>query len=247
VTVLTRKTTSGLRALDSAPWIRATPFRKGVSELPARLLTDLQRQHLATLATRLHLPPRKIVYREGADATWVFFVAEGVVKAFRDLPSGKRRVTAFLVPGDIFGLAENGQYVNAVRTVTEATLFRIRTEELTDVLRRDPELGFQFLCKVTNDLRRAQRQTIVLGRRDARGRLAMFLGILEKHASGKSDPDIIPVLMSRSDIADYLALSLEAVSRATRELATEGILRFEDRHTVRVTDRRRFQRLIAAN
>ena len=88
------------------------------------------------------------------------------------------------------------------------------------MLRRDPELQLAFLCKVTHELREAQRRAMAIGRRDAAGRLAMFLIMLRDHLGGRdADPNCVPLVMSRSDIADFLALSLEAMSRASADLS----------------------------
>jgi CRP-like cAMP-binding protein len=230
----------------SGPSLRAAPFLRTDSAAPAELLTPRQRRELAAIATRVRLPRRKLLYREGAPATWIFDCVEGVVKAFRELPSGKRRIAAFLFPGDIFGLAENGRYVSSTRTVTAVTLYRIRIDELSTVLRRNSELQFQIITKLTHALRESHRRAIVLGRRDAAGRFAMFLAMLEQHPPFTSGSSIISLPMSRSDIADYLGLSLEAVSRATRHLTREGIISFHDRHTVRIRDRAALDRLVAA-
>jgi CRP/FNR family transcriptional regulator len=227
----------------SGPSLRAAPFLRGDTAASADLLTPRQRRQLAAIATRVRVPARKLLYREGAAAKWIFLCGEGVVKAFRELPSGKRRITAFMFAGDIFGLAENGRYVNSTRTVTAVTLYRIRVEDLSAVLRRDPDLQYQIICKVTHQLRESHRRAIVLGRRDAAGRFAMFLTMLEQHPPCTPGSTIIPVPMSRSDIAEYLGLSLEAVSRATRSLTREGIISFHDRHTVRIRNRPALDRL----
>ncbi len=210
-----------------------------------RLLTDRQREHLAALSTRVRLAARTIVYREDTPALWVFIIGDGAVKSFRDMPSGKRQIAAFLLRDDVFGLAEKGRYVNTTQTITRVALYRIPIEGLVAMLRHDAELQFQFLCKVTHALRESQRQTLAVGRRDATGRLAMFFSMLERHAPqvGRST---ISIPMSRSDIAHYLGLSLEAVSRASSALVREGLVRFDDRHTVRVVDRKRFDALRAA-
>jgi CRP-like cAMP-binding protein len=233
--------------LESWPSIHAVPFNKaGAGGFPVPLLTVKQRRQLAALATRQRLPPRTVVFHEGDALSWVFIDGDGVLKSFRELPSGKRRIVAFLFPDDVFGLAENGRYVNTVGTVTGATVFRIPYETLAAALQRDPELEFQFLSKVTHELRATQRQTLVLGRRDAAGRLAMFLIMLERNMPQPRRAGRIPVLMSRTDIAEYLGLSLEAVSRATRDLARKGIVEFEGSHSVRVLDRNRFELLAEA-
>ncbi len=103
-----------------------------------------------------------------------------------------------------------------------------------------------LLCKVTYELREAQRRSIVLTRRDAAGRLAMFLIMLARTNPRESTPNLIDMPMSRIDIADYLGLTPEAVSRATRRLKQHGVIAFDDRHRVRVLDRKRLDELASA-
>jgi CRP-like cAMP-binding protein len=195
---------------------------------------------LAAIATRIHVAQRGVIYRDEAPATSVFIIAEGVVKAFKDMPSGRRWVTAFLFPADVFGLAENGRYVRTAQTVTRATLYQFNVDVLIETLKSDGDLQFKFLCKVTHELREAQRQTITIGRRDAVGKLAMFIRELERQNRGARDIDLP---MSRSDIASYLGLSLESVSRASRALERRGVLCFPDRHVVRILDPAQFERI----
>jgi len=226
--------------------IRAEPFGAESSHPSTPLLTDRQREQLVAIAAKLTLPPRMMLYQEGAAARWLFVSAEGVVKTYRDLASGKRRIVAFLFARDIFGLAERGHYVNTARTVTRVVIYRVPIDLLRELLARDPSLNVPLLCKVTHELRRSQRQTLMMGRRDAAGRLAMFLQMLRDH--GRVDlahADLLDVPMSRSDIADYLGLSLEAVSRASRYLEDHRIIKFQHRHLVRLLDSRRLDRLAA--
>ena len=232
--------------IESGPLIRAIQFEHNAHGSSQWLLNDSQRTKLAQLATRVTFPARSIAYREDTPLEWIFILGEGVVKAFRELPSGKRRVTAFLFPGDVFGLAENGRYVNTVQTVTNATLYKIATEPLTELLRHDPDLQFQFLCKVTHALRQGQRHAIVLARRDAAGRLAMLLSMLEENEVAGSRTGWIQLPMSRTDLAEYLGLSLESVSRATNALTRRGIVTFHGGHAARVIDRAAFDKLVTA-
>jgi len=207
------------------------------------LLNAHQRQRLLQIATRVSVPPRMIVYRENTPATAIFFNAGGVVKTFKDFPSGRRWVTGFLFRHDLFGLAQNGLYVRNAQTVTPATLYRVNVGDLERTLRSDPELGLHFLFKLTHELREAQRQTIVVGRRDAIGRVAMFIRQLEPHTG--THGSIVEVPMTRTDAANYLGLSAEAVSRAIRLLEQRGILAFTERHRARILDRRQFDRLVS--
>jgi CRP-like cAMP-binding protein len=209
------------------------------------LLSSRQRLQIASIATSLQLPPGKLVYREGSSAQAVFIIASGIVKSFRDLPSGKRRVMAFLFADDVFGLAQNGHYVNSVQTISPVTLYRVRGATLADALRRDADLAVQFLCKVTHELRSCLRHTVILARRDALGRVTMFLRMLEQNSHLGQDSNI-EVPMSRLDVANYLGLSIEAVSRALSRLERTRIIAFDGRRRVRVLDRTQFEKIAAA-
>jgi CRP/FNR family transcriptional regulator len=231
---------------DRFPSLKAIPFEQGGTREVVQLLSKRHQMQLAGVSTRLRLPARMVVYHEDSTAQWVFIIAQGVIKSYRDLPSGKRRVMSFLFQDDIFGLAENGHYVNTTQAVTPVTLYRIEIPTLTAMFRRDSELQFQFLCKVTDVLRSSFRKQIVVGRRDAAGRVAMFLRMLEQETCRKGEESDIDIPMSRSDMANYLGLSLEAVSRACRALEERGIVDFIGRHAARIVDRPRFDKLTAA-
>ena len=230
-----------------APSFRAVPFLKTAAETRMIQLTERQREELLQIGTRVRLPPRKVVYHEQADADWVFAVLDGTVKCYRDLPSGKRALCAFLFPDDLFGLSEQGKYLNTAQAITQVTLFRLSLSQLTQLLRQDADLQFQFLAKVTHELRESQRRAILLNRRDAAGRLAMFLGLIS-HRAGRSVGREweIPLPMSRTDIAGFLGLSLESVSRAAAELEHRGFVKFEGRHRARILDAPRLRRLASA-
>jgi CRP-like cAMP-binding protein len=226
----------------SGPSLRATRIG-GDSNDVVRLLSQQQQSQLAGIATEMHLPPRTIVYREDSSGRCVFIVARGTLKAFRDLPSGKRRVMAFLFRDDLFGLAEGGHYLHTAQSISAVTLYRIPIDALTRMLRSDPDLEFQFLCKVAHELRASFRQTIIVGRRDAIGRVAMFLHFLQP-ATNRVPRSQIEIPMSRSDAANYLGLTLEAVCRANRTLERMGIVAFIGRNAARILDPSRFHKLV---
>jgi len=228
---------------DPGPSLRAAPFFAAVTSEPEPLLSPRQRQQLLAIATRIKLSARSVVYREQTPAQWVFINAEGVVKTFKERRSGRRCVMSFWYPKDVFGLASNGLYVRTAQAVTAVELYRIETDVLVETLRRDAELQFRFLCKVTHELRETQRQAIIVGRRDAVGRLAMFIRHLERSSQDRRHSGDIDIPMSRSDVASYLGLSLESVSRATSKLEKRGIITFPDRHSARILDRQQFERL----
>jgi len=230
-----------------APPLNVIPFMKVDADAPTVLLTPRQREELARIGTRLRLPARTLIYREESAAQWVFAIAEGVVKSYRELPSGRRAITAFLFARDLFGLAENGRYVNAAQAITRVVVYRLPVTELAVLLKHDSDLQFKFLMKVTHALREAQRRAILVTRRDAAGRLAMFIALMREHQDRAAPGSrAVSLPMTRSDIAGFLSLSLESVSRAAAELERLGLVEFEGRHHVSVVDQDGLARLVAA-
>jgi CRP/FNR family transcriptional regulator len=230
-------------ASHRTPSLNAIPFLPP-GAVPSRL-TDRQREHLTRIGMRVRLPARMTIYREQAAATWVFAVMDGVVKSYRELPSGKRVVNAFLFARDLFGLAENGHYLNNTQSVTRVTLIRLPLDELTVLLKQDGDLQFQFLTKVTHELRESQRRAVLINRRDAAGRLAMFVAAM-RDRQGAAAKDSVSLPMTRSDIAGFLGLSLESVSRAAATLERRGLVTFDGRHAVRIADASGFGKLVSA-
>ncbi len=232
-------------SLDLPPPMLRTVALNGIGHTQP-LLTERQRQRLASLAKRRQLPAKATIYKDGEPAESIFINSGGVVISFKDMPSGKRRVAGFRFHGDLFGLAEHGRYVNTTRALTPVTIYEIPVVELTAFLRQDAELQFQFLCRVVHELRQAQRKLIIVARRDAAGRVAMFIDMLRTSGAtqGRPQPMVADLPMTRSEIGDFLNLSLESVSRACRRLSDSGILAFE-KGRVRILDRPRFEHLVA--
>jgi CRP-like cAMP-binding protein len=229
----------------SAPALRGVPFVAENSG-DSLLLTPAEREQLAQIGVRIRLPARMVIYREESPAEWVFAITEGCVKCYRDLPSGKRALCAFLFARDLFGLAENGRYMNTVQAVSNVTLYRLPLPALANLLKHDGSLQFKFLAKVTHELRSSHRRAILINRRDAVGRFASFIAMMANPESATTEAQEVPLPMARSDIADYLGLSLESVSRSATELERSGVVKFENRHLARIIDGARLAKLVAA-
>ena len=210
------------------------------------VLTERQRIALSKIALRLRLPARKVIYREDGEAQSIYSVIEGFVKTYRDMPSGRRVIGSFLFPRDLFGLAHKGRYVNTAQAISPVTLYRFPLTDLVALLKQDGEMQFQFMMKLTYELRDAQRRAILLGRRDAPGRLAMFVALMaEEPANVNRETGSVSLPMTRSDIAAFLGLSLESVSRGAAELERRGLIEFEGRHVAKILDQARLTSLVA--
>jgi CRP/FNR family transcriptional regulator len=229
--------------LSSLPAIRALTLSGLELQRPA--LTERQRHKLVAVSTRMQVSPRTVIYREGDKADSAFINGGGIIISFRDMPSGKRRVAGFRFAADVFGLAQRGVYANTTRAITSAIVYKLPLGALTELLREDAEIQLQFLCKIVHDVRQQQHRALIVARRDAAGRVAMFIDVLRQMREvGGRVQDLVDIPMTRSDIGDYLNLSLETVSRACRRLSDSGLVQFSPGN-VRILDRARFDKLVA--
>ncbi len=204
----------------------------------AQLFTDEERARLSVVASIVRFKKGEQIYRDGDRAEAVFNIISGVVKSYSVLPDKTERIVAFLFADDLFGLAEEGRYVNTTRAVAAVTAYRMPVSALESRLRKDATLEFHVICKLCHELRETQRHALLLGRRNALARVAMFLQLLEHHRTTRGDnTSELHLPMNRSDIAAYLGLSLEAVSRSFRALASRGVVSFRDKRYVKVMNR----------
>ena len=200
-----------------------------------QLLTDKQRARLAVFASVVRFNKGTQIYREGDNADAVFNIIDGVVKGYTTLRDETERISAFLFANDLFGLAQDGKYANSAKAVTAVTAYRLPASALESRLRADADLEFQVICKLCQDLREAQRHAILLARRNALAKVAMFFQMLGHHQAARDSSELY-LPMSRSDIADYVGMSPEAVSRSFRTLASRGVISFKDKRNLKIVD-----------
>jgi CRP-like cAMP-binding protein len=153
-------------------------------------------------------------------ASFVYLLADGVVRIYHTLRNGERQILAFHWPGDLFGLAEHGKYVNSAEIIASSPV-----RKLERFLLKNPNVQDAFLVKAVHDLRNTQRQVIVMGRFSIPRRLAVFLVDCSAHERYFDQSNqILTVPMSRYDIADYLGTSAETVTRALARLESQGMI-----------------------
>jgi CRP-like cAMP-binding protein len=227
-----------LRALD--PWVPGNRRHRRTQQL----LSNGERARLAVISSVLRFKKGAEIYREGDDASAVFNIISGVVKAYTQGPGQDELVNAFLFPQDIFGLAQEGHYVNSTKALMPVTAYRIPIDALRNQFSTDAALEFHVIAKLCLELRQAQRHAFVLASKHTAARLTLFLQMLEQLELARGKPvDEIHLPMSRSDIAEYVGVSLAAISRTFRTLTTRGVLEVRDRQHVKIIDRRAFEKL----
>lgn len=182
---------------------------------------------LSGLARTLSFKSAKLpVFNQGDQARFCYVLVDGIVQVSRVLPDGERHVVAFHWPGDLFGMEENGLFINQAETLIPCTIYQISAEALHEFLLSDSGIQQKLLVQAVHRLRAAQRQVIVVGRLDTHRALAAFLldcTVHEKYFDNSRSVLTLP--MSRADIADYLGTAAESVTRALGRLEIEGLVR----------------------
>jgi CRP-like cAMP-binding protein len=224
-----------IRAVD--PW---APSREKMHQL----LSDEERARLAVLASIVRFKKGEKIYSEGQRINAVFNIITGVVKAYTTARNGSEQITAFLFSDDLFGLSEEGRFANSTKAITPVTAYRLPVSALLSRLSKDASLEFHVICKLCHELRQTQRHALLAARKRALPKVAMFLQLLEQIQAARGERSTeIYLPMNRSDIGEYVGMSLEAVSRAFRGLTTRGIIKSRDRRHLKIMDRSTFDKI----
>ena len=199
---------------------------------------------MAVIASIVQFNKGEEIYREGQQANAASNTLTGVVKAYKTDSDGSEHITAFLFPDDLFGLSEGGVYTNSTKAITPVTMYRLPVPALRSRLSEDAGLEFHVICKLFHELRQAQRHALLLARRQALSRVAIFPRLLEQLQAARGERTTeIYLPMNRSEIGEYVGMSLEAVSRAFGHLTRHGIIKSRDRHHLKIIDRNAFDKI----
>lgn len=185
------------------------------------------------------LPAGQPLFHEGDGATQVFNVTDGALKIYKLLPDGRRQVMGFMYPGDFLGISLSDEHAFTAEALENTHMCRFSRGRFDDYVERHPALERQLYSLAANELAAAQAQMVLLGRKTAAERLASFFldvaGRRERIEMTKVTEIDLP--MSRSDIADYLGLTKETVSRVLAELKRKRLIRLVTLNRVEILDR----------
>lgn len=185
---------------------------------------DLRR--LDQLAERMTLRADETLTREGDPARHLFNITSGSVRVFKLLPDGRRQIMGFLFAGDFLGLTAGDAFAFSAETIEPVTVCRFKRDAYRALVKDSPALESALLERSNHELAAAHNQMVVLGRKTAQERLATFLLELPSKDPARFDgPNHVRLPMSRSEIADYLGLTIETVSRVLTKLKTQGLIR----------------------
>ena len=190
---------------------------------------DLER--LAALAVSISVDAGRTFIEEGDPAEHFFNVTGGTAKLFKLLPDGRRQITGFASIGTFLGLAVSSTYAFGAEAVEPMRICRFARTRLRALLDDFPAMEKRLLEVASNELVAAQEQMLLLGRKTARERLASFLVARAACPSNGAAPcgphrlaEKVTLPMTRSDIADYLGLTIETVSRTLTRFKSERLI-----------------------
>jgi CRP/FNR family nitrogen fixation transcriptional regulator len=163
------------------------------------------------------------IFGEKEPADYVYQVVNGAVRSYKLLSDGRRQIGAFHLAGDIFGLEIGTDHRFTAEAIVDTTVRLMKRRSLERVAEHDVKVARNLLSMTTSNLRHAEDHMLLLGRKTSLERVAAFLIEMDRRSTAAG---VLALPMCRRDIADYLGLTLETVSRALSRLHDLGILGF---------------------
>jgi CRP/FNR family nitrogen fixation transcriptional regulator len=192
---------------------------------------------------RAHFERNAEIFGAGEPADHVYRLVKGAVRIVRYTGEGRRQILTFQMPGDIFGYDLGASHDFTAEAVNDCEVVMVRRCTIDNGAAEDVRLARTLVEFARTQALAAQEHALVLGLKGAGERVAAFLLQFAERFAGRAELDLP---MSRLDIADYLALTIESVSRAFTQMERENRIALPTSRHVLVTDRRALEALQAA-
>jgi CRP/FNR family transcriptional regulator len=178
---------------------------------------------------------KEFLFVEGDPISHVYRIETGAIALFKVLSDGRRQVMGFAYPGDLVGLGVEGQHVMNAQAVKPTRLRCMPLATLQKSAAEDPSLGFKLYEALSRELAATRDLMLTTGQRSALERLASFLVALSRrNARGGRDPFCFELPMTRTDIGDFLGLTIETVSRMFTKLRIMGLIELPQSNQVKL-------------
>jgi CRP/FNR family transcriptional regulator len=198
------------------------------------------------LAHQLHLAPKETLFGQDEPVDSVFNLDEGVVRLYKLLPDGRRQIVGFALPGDFLGLVPGERYSFSADAIGPVKVCRFAKSAFVGFVESRPRILRRINEFTTRELGLAQDQMLLLGRRSAEEKVAAFLvGWRERTERHGLNSKTLPLPMSRQDIADFLGLTIETVSRTFTKLERSKMIVIVP-GGIRLLDSKRVEAMAAA-
>jgi CRP/FNR family transcriptional regulator, nitrogen fixation regulation protein len=181
------------------------------------------------------------IYSEGEPADYLYKVVSGTVRTYKVLADGRRQVGGFYLPGNVFGLETREEHTFSAEAIAECKVLVIKRSALVALAGRDHDVARQLWTLANGELRRVQDHILLLIK-SAQERVASFLlEMAERGSAGNA----VELPMSRQDIADYLGLTIETVSRTLSRLENLAAIELSSSRRIVLRNRSALNRLNA--
>ena len=181
---------------------------------------DALGQSMQLMGAMMNYPRDAEIFGENEPADYLYKVASGTVRTYKILSDGRRQVSGFYSPGDIFGLEFADEHALSAEAISDAKVLVVKRSALNTLAGRDRLVAQQLFALTGRELHRVQDRILLLIK-NARERVASFLLEMAERAS---ENNTIELPMSRQDIADYLGLTIETVCRTLSALETASAI-----------------------
>lgn len=186
------------------------------------------------------------VVGEGDPTESFFLVVSGLFRAVKFTRDGRRQVFAFYMPGDLSGLEPDETHKLTVEAVEDGAMAVLPRRTCLLLMNDDPKLNAALFQGATRALTLSVDHMMMIGRSSAEERLAWFLKMISER-TGSRRSDVFDLAMQRQDIADYLGLTIETVSRTFTLFRDRGLISLPRKRRVEVLRRDALDRLAAAD
>ena len=189
----------------------------------------------------MSFPRNAEIYGESEPADYLYKIVSGTVRTYTVLVDGRRQIGAFYLPGDMFGLETGNEHAFSAEAISDCKIIVIKRSAVLALAARDNEVARQMWDLTARELHRVQEHSLVLIK-SAEERVAGFLlEMAERGAGGGA----VELPMSRQDIADYLGLTIETISRTLKHLEDAAAIEVAKRRRILLRNRSALRRLNA--
>jgi CRP/FNR family nitrogen fixation transcriptional regulator len=180
------------------------------------------------------------IYAEDEPAEYLYLMAKGAARSYKLLSDGRRQIGAFYLAGDLFGIEAGERHRFSAEAISDSTIWVVKRSVVERLTERDSAVARALWTLTAQHLERTQDHLLLLGRKNAHERIATFLLDMAKRGDAEG---AVELPMSRQDIADYLGLTIETVSRTLTELAHAATISFQSSRRIVLSDRAALARL----
>jgi CRP/FNR family transcriptional regulator len=194
------------------------------ADFPSQDLTELAT--LGGIGITVTVGPGQTIVIEGDPILHYFRILTGTVRLYKAIADGRRQVLGFLGEGQCFGLTGLARHAYSAEALSPTTMVRYSRQAVEAAIQTNPALAQALFRQACVELDQAQQQMLLLGRKSACEKIASFLLGLSAHTRGddRTAQDVVHLPMSRQDMADYLGLTIETVSRTVSRFRRLGLI-----------------------